>query len=395
MYNQPSHEMKCKSQFGKRLNNKHVKILCDNSPINAMGGTKSPSCNQVAYDIRDWCVNNNTWLTATHIAGVENTEADEESWLFSDHTEWALKREIFPQITTYWGIPEIYLFVSWLNTQLPRFVSWKCDPASCFVDAFIIRWDSLYIYAFPPFCQINRCLKKNLEEQVPQGIMILPLWSTQVWWPQLLRMIIAIPFVLPKHQDLLSLSHSPQKFHPLGKKLTMLAFLLSGGSGDFTSSYKAHHGYMAKWNKEKIQYIHKKMAKLLYSEANQSYSTTCSTCAWLSHSTISTRPYIQCRQRCQKYLSSYVTSEDGTCVGKHPPVSRLMIGVFQEKPPRPKYTEIWDVSIVLVYLQSLSPVNTLLLKELALKLVVLIFFSLRQKRSDCTFVEYWPHGFFK
>lgn len=221
------------------------------------------------------------------------------------------------------------------------------------------------------------------------------LWSTQVWWPQLLRMIIAIPFVLPKHQDLLSLSHSPQKFHPLGKKLTMLAFLLSGGSGDFTSSYKAHHGYMAKWNKEKIQYIHKKMAKLLYSEANQSYSTTCSTCAWLSHSTISTRPYIQCRQRCQKYLSSYVTSEDGTCVGKHPPVSRLMIGVFQEKPPRPKYTEIWDVSIVLVYLQSLSPVNTLLLKELALKLVVLIFFSLRQKRSDCTFVEYWPHGFFK
>ena len=160
MYNQPSHEMKCKSQFGKRLNNKHVKILCDNSPINAMGGTKSPSCNQVAYDIRDWCVNNNTWLTATHIAGVENTEADEESWLFSDHTEWALKREIFPQITTHWGIPEIYLFVSWLDTQLPRFVSWKCDPASCFVDAFTLRWDSLYIYAFPPFCQINRCLKK-------------------------------------------------------------------------------------------------------------------------------------------------------------------------------------------------------------------------------------------
>ena len=70
--------------------------------------------------------------------GVENTEADKESWLFSDHTEWALKREIFPQITTHWSIPEIYLFVSWLNTQLPRFVSWKCDPASCFVDAFTI-----------------------------------------------------------------------------------------------------------------------------------------------------------------------------------------------------------------------------------------------------------------
>ena len=43
--------------FGKRLKNKHVKILCDNSTavtyINATGGTKSPSCNQETYDIRD------------------------------------------------------------------------------------------------------------------------------------------------------------------------------------------------------------------------------------------------------------------------------------------------------------------------------------------------------
>ena len=57
---------------------------------------------------------------------------------------------------------------------------------------------------------------------------------------------------------------------------------------------------------------------------------------------------------------------------KTPLVSQLMKGIFQEKPPRPKYTEIWDVSIVLSYLQSLSPVNKLSLKELTLKLLVLI-----------------------
>lgn len=71
-------------------------------------------------------------------------------------------------------------------------------------------------------------------------------------------------------------------------------------------------------------------------------------------------------------LSSYITLETGTCVGKHPLVSRLMKGIFQEKPPRPKYTENWDVSIVLSYLQSLSPVDKLSLKELTLNLVVLI-----------------------
>ena len=71
-------------------------------------------------------------------------------------------------------------------------------------------------------------------------------------------------------------------------------------------------------------------------------------------------------------LPSYITLENGTCVGKHPLVSRPMKGIFQEKPPRPKYTEIWDVSIVLSYLQSLSPVDRLSLKELSLKLLVLI-----------------------
>lgn len=87
-----------------------------------------------------------------------------------------------------------------------------------------------------------------------------------------------------------------------------------------------------------------------------------------------------------------VTLEDGTCVGKHPLVSRLMKGIFQEKPPRPKYTEIWNVFIVLEYLHSLSPVDTLSLKELTLKLFVLILLVSGQRGQtvhmlniDCMF----------
>ena len=86
-------------------------------------------------------------------------------------------------------------------------------------------------------------------------------------------------------------------------------------------------------------------------------------------------------------MSSYITLENGTCVGKHLLISRLMKGIFQEKPPRPKYTEIWDVSIVLSCLQSLSPVNKLSSKELTLKLVVPILLVSGQ-RSDCSFVKH-------
>ena len=48
------------------------------------------------------------------------------------------------------------------------------------MDAFTISWKSLYFYAFSPFSQIHRCLQKILEEQVPKGIVILPLWPTSL-----------------------------------------------------------------------------------------------------------------------------------------------------------------------------------------------------------------------
>lgn len=40
----------------------------------------------------DWCVYNKTWLTATHISGVQNIEADKESRSLNDRTEWTLKK---------------------------------------------------------------------------------------------------------------------------------------------------------------------------------------------------------------------------------------------------------------------------------------------------------------
>ena len=71
-------------------------------------------------------------------------------------------------------------------------------------------------------------------------------------------------------------------------------------------------------------------------------------------------------------LSSYIILHNGTSLGQHRLVSRLLKGIFQTKPPLPRYSETWDVSVVLHYLQGSSPVGTLNLKELTLKLVTLI-----------------------
>lgn len=51
---------------------------------------------------------------------------------------------------------------------------------------------------------------------------------------------------------------------------------------------------------------------------------------------------------------------DGFPIGKHPTVLQFMKGVYNLKPTVPKYSCVWDVSVVLDYISSL-PCNDNLL----------------------------------
>jgi len=59
-------------------------------------------------------------------------------------------------------------------------------------------------------------------------------------------------------------------------------------------------------------------------------------------------------------------------VGSHPLVIRYMKGIFVLKPPKPRYVVTWDVNLVLCYLRKLAPVRHLSLKDLTLKLAMLM-----------------------
>ena len=63
-----------------------------------MGGIKYQVCNEMAHQIWEWCSNRGIWLSACHIPGVKNVEADTESRKFSDSTEWSLDSEVFDNI---------------------------------------------------------------------------------------------------------------------------------------------------------------------------------------------------------------------------------------------------------------------------------------------------------
>lgn len=71
-------------------------------------------------------------------------------------------------------------------------------------------------------------------------------------------------------------------------------------------------------------------------------------------------------------LSSFLFLDNGNTIGTHPLVSRFVKGVFHLHPPNPRYSEVWDVKLVLNYLRTLSPIVTLKLRDLTFKLCMLI-----------------------
>ena len=121
------------SLFANR-SNIHVRVMSDNTPtvsyINSMGGCKSTECNSITKDIWDWARKRNIWLSAAHIPGSSNVDADQLSRNFNLNLEWMLSKPIFQRIVSLFGKPDIDLFASRLNAQVETFVSWR-TTATC------------------------------------------------------------------------------------------------------------------------------------------------------------------------------------------------------------------------------------------------------------------------
>ena len=207
----------------------HIQILMDNttaiSYINAMGGSKSKNLDRLAYKIWEFCIERDIWLSASYLPGKQNQRADFYSRNFNDNKEWQLKPVLFKNITNIFGIPEIDIFASRKNTQLPRFVSWLPDPEAEFIDAFSISWRFNYIYAFPPFSVIGDVIRK-IQQDEAEALVILPVWSTQHWFSEMLKLAIDYPIMIPPNSLQLQLK-TKQEIHPI-EKLRLMAVRLSG-----------------------------------------------------------------------------------------------------------------------------------------------------------------------
>ena len=215
----------------KEISNVHLQIQLDNTTgvtyINNLGGTRSRMCNSITKDIIKWCKKKKIWVTACHIAGKDNIQADTLSRQINTNIEWMINNDDFKLICDQYGKPDIDLFANRLNNKLDKYMSYHPDPHAYAIDAFAHRWNG-YVYIFPPFNLIPRILRKLLEDETPKALMIVPEWTMTPWYPKMKRLCLQEPQKLKNHKKLLQMPTDLSLQHPLFPKMKMMACLLSG-----------------------------------------------------------------------------------------------------------------------------------------------------------------------
>ena len=88
---------------------------------------------------------------------------------------------------------------------------------------------------------------------------------------------------------------------------------------------------------------------------------------------------------------------DNLRVGEHPLISQLLKGMFNSRPPLPRYSSTWDTQIVINHMISLGNNETLSLKCLSQKLGILLAMTSLERVSevvahDLRFRRFLPEG---
>lgn len=214
----------------KNINNTQILFRIDNTTaiacINRMGSVQYPHLHKVSQQIWDFCEERHLFIYASYIKSSENYIADFESRKVQADTEWELAPYAFTQILNEFGLPQIDLFASRSNAKCDQYISWRPDPYAVCIDAFTLDWSGNFFYAFPPFAIILKALNKVISDKAV-GIMVIPHWPTQPWFPVFMRLVISKIIYFEPSPDLL-ISDDSRLHHGLHKSLTLAAAVLSG-----------------------------------------------------------------------------------------------------------------------------------------------------------------------
>ena len=195
--------------------------------INKRGGTKSNQLTQLALKIWELCQSHKIMLVAQYLPGIENVEADAESRQMNASIEWTLAKHRFLKIQTGYYTPEVDLFASRLNHQVPLYLACHPDPGAMAIDAFTLDWSQWTSFIHPPIVLLHRILLKIRQDKAT-ALLIAPAWAGQPWYLSLLEMLVDLPAKLPTSQKTIFVPFDQTAVHPLWKTLALTVWHLSG-----------------------------------------------------------------------------------------------------------------------------------------------------------------------
>ena len=158
--------------------NKGSKVPAINLPISAQ---------RLALAAKKVCV------FSSFLPGHLNKRAD---WLSRniDALNYRLHPRVFHKVCKLFNFkPEVDLFASSLNAQLPAYCSWRADRKSL-GNAWALTWDRP-AWANPPWQLIQRVLNKVVRDHSTL-LVCLPVWRSAPWWGLLTQLQASPLYVL-------------------------------------------------------------------------------------------------------------------------------------------------------------------------------------------------------
>lgn len=243
----------------------------------------------------------------------------------------------------------------------------------------------------PPFVMIGRILQKVECQQIRSLVLIAPYWPTQCWYPQLLRMIVDIPVYLPQTMNLISCPSG--ETHPLltNQTLQLVAWKVSGSHICIKAFQKrllkssaswrkgTEKSYSFAWSKRQCWCDRRDRDPLRPSIVDVVDFLTEGYQEGLQYSTLNSY---------RSALSATLAPIEGCQVGQHPIIVKLLQGIFNSRPPRPRYNDIWIGGVVLEFIEKHLPNNSsLCLKDLSRKLVSLLVLVTAARSSDLHLID--------
>ena len=321
-----------------------------------MGGTQNLKMVELAKEIWEYLLKWGITITVEYLPSELNVTADWESRNILDSSEWMLSHQIFQKVCQIRGFPEIDLFcISTITSDTNlRFMETRSSQSCnrCISTELVTQTP----VCFSPILHDSKSSQQNTQGTSPQAHINNPsldntsLVSKDFEHVNQESYFVALekgPFEKPQRGNSSPSSKQDSKTGGLdGFRARLQEEGISKAASNIISKSRrpnSNANYESSW---------RKWASWCSRRETDSFSSNINEI--LDYLTDLYKQGLQYRtiNNHRSAISAFHEQIQGKPVGEHPRVCALLAGIFNSRPPQPKYCFIWNVQIVIEFIRK-------------------------------------------